>query len=61
MGKKGGADFRKDQGLDLEHDTSGMPGRRYPSGNIRLSTGCIRLVVRKKILARDVNLDMVCK
>lgn len=21
MGKKGGVDFRKDQGLDLEHDT----------------------------------------
>lgn len=30
-GKKEGADFREDQGLDLEHDSAQMHRRSYPS------------------------------
>lgn len=31
MEKKKGADFREDQGLDLEHGRVGMRGRSHPS------------------------------
>lgn len=61
MEKKEGADFREDQGLDLEHDRVGVRGRSYPSRNTELSSGCIRLVVRKDILVRGINLATVWK
>lgn len=61
MEKKEGADFREDQGLDLEHDRVWVRGRSYPSRNTELSSGCIRLVVRKDILVRGINLAIVWK